>query len=189
MDLFLRFAFYVMKISQNLPQFENKKTLFVVAGEQEAIFYIAHKNEIKQQESWQMSKPKELPQKEGFFVRRGRGITLGTGSVFEPRKKKLRDDFVKRITDDIKKIISQDRPEEIYLFAPAQIRRYIKNNLPQDIRQNIQATVRGNYTNKHPFDLIKQIARRQNKKPALPMSEEAKKLLEKTRQAGKFWRK
>jgi hypothetical protein len=178
-----------MKISQNLPQFKNKKTLFIVSGEQEAIFYILENGEISTREQFRILKPQERKQKEGAFLRRGRGMVFGSGAVFEPQKRKKRGEFLKQLEESIRDIFIKEKISEFYVFCPAQTKGYVREILPSDTANKLKRIIKGNYITSHPFELIEKSQKRKRNRIVIPLSEEAKKILDKAKQAGQFWRR
>lgn len=180
-----------MKISQNLPQFENKKVLFVVSGEQEALFYVLENGEITAQDQSRIFQSKERRDRNrnSTFLRRGKGMIFGSGSVFELQRRKIRERFLKDLGKNINDISTKQNIDEIFIFCPSQTKGYIQKLLSLSIKEKLKIIIQGNYIESHPFDLIKMIEQNKNRNFVIPFSEDAKKLLDKAVQVGKFWKK
>lgn len=172
-----------MKISKKLPQFDREKALFVVAGKQEAKFYLVFRGGIKEIDSFKIEKPR-YSDREGWFKRRARGFVMGSGAPLEPKKQKIIKDFLKELERRTKKIFSGDRFESVYLFSPHYLLARVKKALPGRARKKLKLTVDGEYYFQHPFLLLEKIAKKTEKKKK-PKREEARKLLEKFKQATK----
>ena len=178
-----------MKISQNLPQFENKKVLFVVSGEQEALFYVLENGEIRAQDQFRIFQSKEQRDRNSTFLRRGKGMIFGSGSVFESQRRKIREGFLKDLGKNINDIFKKQNIGEIFIFCPSQTKGYIQKLLSVSIKEKLKIIIQGNYIESHPFDLIKMIEQNKKRNFVIPFSEDAKKLLDKAVQVGKFWKK
>ncbi len=173
-----------MKISNKLPQFNEEKALFIVTGKQEAKFYIVHKGEINEIDSFEIEKPK-YSDKEGWFKRRVRSFVMGSGAPLEPPKQKIIKDFLKKLKEKYKETSSHNNFEALYLFTPHYLLPSVKESLPGGTK--IKLTIDGEYYFQHPFKLLEKIKRKTEKKK-VPEKEEAKKLLEKFKQAAKVIR-
>lgn len=107
-----------MKISDKLPQFIQKKTLFIIAGLQACRFYFGNNGEITEIGSFEISKP-EYTDREGWFKKQKGGQLLGSGSVYEPKDLYVKDKFVHRVCAMAEKFITERNIKSIYLFSPA----------------------------------------------------------------------
>ncbi len=170
-----------MKISQKLPQFDREKALFVVTGKQEAKFYLVSKGKIKEIDSFKVEKP-VYSDREGWFKRRARGFVMGSGAPLEPKKQKVIKDFLKKLKKNLKKTLSRNKVDAIYLFSPRYLSARVRKTLPSSARKKIRLTIDGEYYFEHPFKLLEKIP---EKEKNAPKSEEAKKLLDKFKQAAK----
>ncbi len=166
-----------MQISQTLPQFE-KKSLFIVAGRRVANFYCVLNGEINKIDSIEIEEP-QYSDKEGFFVRMGRGQIFGRGSVLEDKKVEINKKFFNKVKEKTETIVTRDSIKEIYLFAPDFVEKSFPGSLSGDVKSKIVFTFRGNFLKKHLFDLIKKIKNKSEKKKLKFMSEDAMKMLKK----------
>jgi len=178
-----------MKIPQNLPQFENEKALFIVSGIKEALFLLVHKGEIISQDNFRIVKETVAEEKEGFFIRGGRGKIFEMGAVFEPKKKKIRKEFLEKLKKHFKEIFDKEKIDSVYIFAPGHVLKSIKAQIPTSVQNKIKMAKKGNYTEYHPLKLIEMIVKEKEQKRIIPISEEAKKLLDKFKEAKRLFRK
>lgn len=173
-----------MKISKKLPQFNNKKVLLIISGQLISDFYMVHNGIIKKIKKVQRKQPR-YSDREGHFLVRGRGRLYGSGSVYEAKKNVTREKFKKDLARATINTVNKEKIDEIYFFAPKHLLPYFQEELPLRIKKLIKFDFRGNYTNKHPFKLLKKIKKRKlatkNKKGLLIKNldrfKEVKKLL------------
>lgn len=167
-----------MKISNKLPQFEDKPTLLVVAGWQSGKIFYAFNGEVE------LDKELDVPDhkysdKEGHFKRSTAGVgDMGSGSVLEKKKEHIRKEFLRLFIDYIKSRVRKNKIKSIYLFSPAEGLGSLEKKLPNDLKDLIESFYTGNYIKHGPQDLINIIEEKKSK-PVQVMSEEAKKILEK----------
>ena len=155
-----------MKIPNNLPQFEDSKTLIMVTGSKaEAHFYLAYNGEVEKLDSFKME-DRTYSDKEGFMQKGMFGRTMGSGFVLEAKKKKIQDDFIKNLRKHLEKIKDRNEIGSLYLFSPSHIKNRIKDAIPHPMDKKIKMVAQGNYQNEHPMKLIekiKDIDRKENK--------------------------
>ncbi len=164
-----------MQISQKLPQFE-KKSLIITAGRRAADIYFAFQGKIEKIDSIKVETPK-YSDKEGFFVRMGKGRVWGRGSVLEDQNEETDRKFLKELKEKTEEHTIKDEIENIYLFAASHVKKGLPEHLANNIRQRISFVIEGNYIKKHPFDLIKKIKDKQEGKKPKFISEAAMKIL------------
>ncbi len=145
-----------MKISQKLPQFENKKTLIVVASKQEGKFYLANQGTIKKLTYFKFSRPK-YSDREGSFMTKGRTGVYGRGSVYELKKERIRIELIKRLQNKLKKILKSEKIDSIYIACPNHLKNRIKTAFPSSAKRKIELFIPGDYYHFHPFDLLKKV--------------------------------
>jgi len=183
-----------MKISRELPQFNDVETYIVVAGFQEAEFYRAFKGDIEKIYEFYIPAPK-YSDREGFFEISGREF-YGSGSVYEAKKQKIRDEFCQDFVREIKRLkLSSEKA--VFIFAPKYFLSFIGNEI-RGLRKNLKYAFPGNYFRKHPFFLIQKIKQWQEGRTGIERSAAIKpqveRLLNKTDKAknieirGKFRR-
>ncbi|OQX00656.1 hypothetical protein BWK69_00995 [Candidatus Parcubacteria bacterium A4] len=144
-----------MKIPQHLLQFENKKALFIVTGEKVVEFYIAGDGAISKEKEFEIIFPEHL-KTDGFFGRKGGG-GVGTGSLEEMPKEKVRQDFLKEYKVSIKEIFSKNKINHIYLFSPSEVIGIVEKNLPAGEGKKILGRFKGNFHNQTPIQLLEKI--------------------------------
>lgn len=145
-----------MRISSHLPQFEDKRTLLVVAGKRAARLYFAHKGFIN--EVYEMRTPTPVySDREGFFMRRGRGEQYGSGSVYESKDSSTQDKFETQLREVASRIMRAIQIDSVILFAPAEAIYSIRKELPHEIKRKIESSVRGNYVHDHPHSFLQKL--------------------------------
>jgi len=175
-----------MKISEKLPQFENRLALFIVAGTRTAEFYLAGDGAIDKINELRVEAPK-YSDREGFFTRSGKGERLGSGSVYEAKKDKMRSDFHRELSEAVKKSAKKIKITHLYIFAPNHNLSSMRAVLPVSLRKTPSREFAGNYTKLKPFELIGLISeKRENRKlrakrKIVPSA--ARKILRKARKA------
>lgn len=166
-----------MQISQKLPQFQ-EKSLIVVSGTRLADIYFAFQGEINKIDTVEISSPK-YSDKEGFFMRLGKGKFFGAGSVLEENKEEIDKKFIKELKNKIEDYFNRNGIEIIYLFASNNVKKELPEKLPNNIKEKTSFIAQGNYTKSHPFNLIKKIKNKKESKKTKFMSEAAMKILRK----------
>lgn len=169
-----------MKITNKLPQFENKKTLLIVTGGFSGLYFLASDGQIKEifrtEESQQ-----HYSDREGFFQRSGQGKVFGSGAVYEENKVEREKRFIKTILNETSRLNKEIDFDEIYLFTPDYISNQITKHFPKEVRQKFIKVFEGNYIHDHPFAILSRIKLDQDKfiGKKVPLKEEARKILTK----------
>lgn len=173
-----------MQIRQNLPQFENTTALIVASGKQDAIFYIAQNGEIHIVESFKVEKP-TYDDVEGHFestTKTGmRGQTMKSGSPYEPSEKdeKAVASFLKELKEEFESVSRHHDIDELYVFAPPHLKNEVEERIPYSLHQAKQLMLEGNHYDTHPHELLEKIQKKQSRNPVKPMTEAARKILNK----------
>jgi hypothetical protein len=144
-----------MKITENLPQYEDKKAVFVVTGSHTAVFYSASNGNIEKIKTIQVEKIK-YSDNEGYFETRSSGDMIRSGFAQKDPDEIERSDFLKQFkaeSSDLYKEVGDT--DEFYLFSPPYMVNQIKKAMPDLMRKKTTKEVRGNYIEEHPFELIK----------------------------------
>jgi hypothetical protein len=145
-----------MRIPFDLPQFKDKRALIIITGKQAADFYIAGDGEMTKI-SWFVLKTPRYSDREGFFVRSGRGKTYSSGAVYETLDDKIKGEFLKKFAHEVKKILARRSITDIYLFAPSYMKNVIQGAFPKRDLIFIRVSFLGNFSKKHPLFLLKKI--------------------------------
>ncbi len=167
-----------MQISKELPQF-SKRSIIVAAGSRSAEIFRAHSGEIELVDGLKMEIPTSYSNKDGFFVRSGRGMTYGFGSVLEDKKKELLVKFTRDLGDKVEGAFQEWSAESLYLFVPGHMKEIIRERLSSEAKNSIALVIEGNFIGRHPFDLLKIIMTKVEGKKPVTVSGEVKKLLKK----------
>lgn len=147
-----------MKITKELPQFKNENVLLVVAGTQHADLYRVHDSKVALIKTVHIPTP-EYSDREGFFMQRGGGKVYGCGSVYEPKKQTIQEQFAKELISDMKELDQKEGPFKIYLFTPTHVKNLLVKDLPPPLFSRVVYVKSGNYTKAHPFEILSFVER------------------------------
>lgn len=177
-----------MKISNALPQFAEEKALFAIVGRQVGTLHVAYKGLLTKVADIEVPTP-VYSDREGFFARSGRGISLGGGSVYESKNLKVQEDFLKKLNEAVDEAMKENDIGAIYLFVPPQRTKETKGALSRPAQELVRQTFRGNFSN-HPLpELVEMIKEKRVAKAQKAFLDaapaEAKKILAKSRKARK----
>ena len=176
-----------MKIPQKFSSLQKENAFIIVAGKEEAVFYEISNEEISKK--LEIRLPKEREERGGFFARGGRGRIFEMGGVFEPKKRKKIRKLIEEIEKNFKDILEKDAKEKIYLFAPAYLSKKLTSAIEKRVNKKVQLIEKGNFLSSHPLELLELITKQREAKKVVPISEEAKKLLDKFKAARHFFKK
>ena len=165
-----------MKITRDLPQFENKHALIVVAGLHAADFYIAGNGIMEMTGEFKMLYP-HYSDKEGFFESAGHGQIFESGSVLEVNKAKFRHRFLRELDTLIDDTIIRKEITDVYIFAPDFVTNELLKLLPKKDKKQVRYFFKGNFIHLHPFYLLDLIKKKENLGWKVPLGEEARKIL------------
>lgn len=161
--------------------YTNPHSLLVICGHQAAQIWQIQNDELLLKSEISEPDPK-YTDREGFFMRRSRGKTLGSGSAYEAKDDYVEKKFRNTLHDKLKDLNSE-KIEKIYIFAPEYNKNLIKESIPSEMKKDNIEYFNGNYHNQHPFVALKKIKAGfdQEAGPKGKIKEEAKKLLEKVK--------
>lgn len=168
-----------MQIPQQYPQFEEKKILICVMGTQEARFILAHKGILSELDQFKIEKP-VYSDREGFFMTRAFGRIFGSGSVHEPKKQQKFVEFGTELEKKYKKLVISTGPDQLILTYPDYVEQVVKDKLPHSFKDKVRMELKGNFYKEDALEILKKIqSKMEERAPAEPISDEAKKILEK----------
>ncbi|MEX0935231.1 MAG: host attachment protein [Candidatus Paceibacterota bacterium] len=145
-----------MQIPQELPQFKNTPTLLIVTGSQYAKFFYALNGAIEEITELKTPTP-TYNEREGFFLRSGRGMTMGSWSVYESKSKSTEDTFIEQLNTLLNSIRKEIDIDEVLLSAPEHDIQNIRAHLTSPLQKKITHQLHGNYTKLHPTELLKKM--------------------------------
>jgi hypothetical protein len=154
-----------MRIQKQLPQFTRERALLLVVAEQFGVLYVAENGELERMSAIEEREPK-YADKEGFFMRGGRGDIFSAGSVRERAREDARNNFLKKFSAEVKKAVYIYDPTVVFVFCPRYTKSAIEDLLPDLIRKRVRSFFFGNYTGMHPFSFLTMIRERETE-PAL----------------------
>ena len=143
-----------MKISNHLPQFENNLTLFIVAGKQEAAFYLAENGEINKTASFKVAKPIYTDSK--AIGGRGNAAYRAVAKA-EKEKKSISADFMKEFKSALKILSAENSLSAVYIFCPPTEKASAQAALPAKLKTKLKMLKTGNFTKEHPFKLLEKL--------------------------------
>lgn len=109
-----------MYIKQDLPQFEEQKTLLVVTGSQEALIYIAHNGEMEEKERVEVSHEEYTNKDAGLFKSSSKGVgTMKAGTVYKENfSDHMTKEFLSRLEEKNKRSIKEGEGGKYLSFLP-----------------------------------------------------------------------
>lgn len=170
-----------MHISENLPQFPTEHALLIVAGTFYADLYVVHNGEVEKVTSFEIERP-AYSDKEEHFETRSHGKVLAWGSSYEDTEDHDRKRFFKKFEKEIRELLRGQTYDLIFLFAPDYNAPEALKRIPNKDKEKIVGVFKGNYSSKHPFELLKKIKELEKTKIPEPKSEEAQKIYAKSQQ-------
>src|SRR3989344_838697 len=145
-----------MKISKNLPQFNEEKVLLVVTGRQEADFFRAGDGEIKKIAGFKIEKPLHDDRK-GRVTRRGHGQIFASGAAYEEQKEKIIQDFRREFRKTLKIVLVDFAPDKLYVYAAPYLLKEGNCLFFFSARLVLKKIVKGNFYGRHPFEILEKI--------------------------------
>jgi hypothetical protein len=165
-----------MKIRDSLPQFNENKALIVVTGQEHATFYFAFDGEIDVVEKTEGSGGTKEERVDKLDTRTS-GSNI-SGSDEEKIRTEVRS-FLKKFKTTVPKILKSTSADSLYLFSPAYMGNEIVAHLPKQKGFRLCGHFDGNYSDKHPFDLLEMIQKNVDTTQVEPKSKEAQSLYDK----------
>lgn len=144
-----------MQIPQNLPQFEENKTLIIVASTQSADLYIANDGNIELASEVRTEKIDHDDQA-GHFERRSHGKQLGSASAETDESQKIKERFQSNLKEALKSLSLGEIKETILLSSP-QDKADTKKQLPNQLTDTVILEIDGNFVGKHPKQILEKI--------------------------------
>ncbi|MCD6410692.1 hypothetical protein J7K92_01990 [bacterium] len=176
-----------MKIPQKFSLLQRENALIVVAGKEGAVFYEISNEEVSKK--LEIRLPKEREEREGFFARGGRGRIFEMGGVFEPKKRKKIKKLIGEIEKNLREVLEKDSKEKIYLFVPAYLSKRMISTVEKIANGKVRLIKKGNFLSSHPLKLLELIVKQHEAKKVIPISDEAKKLLDRFKTVKHFFKK
>ena len=161
-----------MKITSNLPQFSGRPYLIIVAGRQEAKFYLAGNSVIRTLESFRVRTPL-YSDREGFFEASGRMGVIRSGSAYEPPKEAVIQEFIRGLKEHLAAIEAAEEIASAAVFAPNYMKGYIRSALSASLEQRLELVVEGNFYRSPPLALWRKIWENREPRAVKPRSGEA----------------
>lgn len=148
-----------MEISGKLPQFFDKKALFLVLSKYRCKIYIAKNKKINIIKEFEVKKPRFFDKAGIFFKKKGKGGSVGSSAVRENIGELLEKELIKEFKLALKNILKDKSDfDYVYLFASQCVIREVGNIIKKDFFMNIKLEIEGNYIKTHPFKLLEKIS-------------------------------
>ncbi|MDP3953918.1 MAG: host attachment protein [bacterium] len=143
-----------MQIPQQLPQFEDEKTLLIVSGNQSGLFYIAQNGMIEKINEMSIETPK-YSDKEGFSSNRSTNMgVISSGSSTETDKHVVWNKFIKEASEYISELHKKSEFEKIWLYCAPEIINDFRKGLPGPVASLVEKEFRGTYLKLSPVELL-----------------------------------
>ncbi len=170
-----------MKLSKNLPQFEDEPTLIITAGWQDSKVYYAYQGEIVLNKKIKIPRRK-YSDREGYFETRSNipGVPPKAGAVYERKKQHVRSEFLNKLNEHVKSLVDDYKIKEIYVFSSPEGIKTLKKEFPPRVSSLIKKIYKGNYIHHKPDELVGLIEKRKTP-PVRAIKEEAKKILDRAK--------
>ena len=150
-----------MKISRELPQFDDERVLLLAVSSHNAVFYEAGDGKITKVGAFKIPN-RQYSDREGFFKTRSSrspGV-IRSGSTYEPMKHEIVRETLRKTADELKKFYKPSDLSQIIIFCPSHIHTVVENSLPVLYRRKVSRVIKGNYHDLHPFELLKKVGGR-----------------------------
>lgn len=144
-----------MKIPTPINQFKEKAVLFIIAGDYEARFLIAHKGKIRDIENIKFSMREEGKEKQAYVHSNPGPEKAGAMSHYGKYREDLKLKFYKSVRDKTYELSSNEKINEIYLFSPKQTLNRIYEKLRKETKDKIKNKFYGEYTKHSPLEILK----------------------------------
>lgn len=146
-----------MKIPNTLPRFEKQPTLLVVSGDFETHLYLASDGQLTAIGSVALNPREEAKEKQGF-ISRTHGQELGAVSHHERYLEDLKIRMHAAIRQAVDIAAGKYSIKEICLAAPRHSADAIAKGLSKEAQRKLAARIYGNYTKKHPLEVLQIIS-------------------------------
>lgn len=170
-----------MKISENLPQFNNEVALLVVTGSEQGQLFLIKDGEAEILPEIHLREEKLNANRhgtyEGFAGNRNGSVLVGRSVEWSQNDDVKR--FLRKLESSLAEIFAENEVSQIYLFSPSYISKEIFAQIPQDKTSLLEATFDGNYSDQHLFKLLEMIKEVRSEKNVTPRSAEAQKIYDK----------
>lgn len=144
-----------MKIPTPINQFKEKSALFIITGDYEGRFLIAHKGIITNKQDLKFSMREEGKEKQAYQHSNPTPLKAGTASHHEKYQSDLKLKFYKSIRDNAYDLSFNGKIDEIYLFSPKQTLNRIYGKLKKETKDKIKNKFYGEYTKHSPLEILK----------------------------------
>ncbi len=142
-----------MEINQDLPQFEESKSLLIVSGESKAKYYIAYDGHIELLDEFAVADP-SLQLRDDYLKD---SKTWKSWAMPEEYKQYSQHKLLKRISEETREIVQKHKIKETYLFCIEFMKNEVKDNLAPEVKETVKFEFSGDMQYHHPFDLLKLI--------------------------------
>lgn len=168
-------------IPHEFRQFEDKPTLIIVTGKQEAILYRAYRGSMVQIDAHKIPKPHYSDREGNVKLRSRRGAVKSGGARELHDERSTIRQFLHDLKDLLKRNVRNVGYSEMYLLVPSQVRPVITEVLKELLTKERIRVIEGNYLKHEPRQILEVIDVREA--PAIPTKREAQKIINKSRQA------
>jgi len=147
-----------MEIQKQLPHFIDENVLLAVTGSVGYKLYKAGNGSIEELGEFNSKDAIQYDEEKVMSQRSGGGKTFGVGISDKTNEmnKGLEENFLHHLKDRLMKL-SGEKFDKIILFSPAHVLGSVEETVPASMKDSLYLSVKGNYTDHHPFELLKLI--------------------------------
>ena len=129
-----------MQIPNTLPQWNGETVLIVVAGRQDAVFYLISNGTIERLDAFEILNPHYSDHED---------------VVQEFNRQNIIREFLQEFRERTKRIPSFSK---LFIFAPALTKNEIASVLPTGWNSKVKGVVEGNFYYSHPLELVRKLS-------------------------------
>ncbi|MEX0918130.1 MAG: hypothetical protein WDZ93_03165 [Candidatus Paceibacterota bacterium] len=153
-----------MQIPYQLPQFNRQNVLMVVMGSQRGLLYLAADGMVDIIGTIEQPADR-YSDREGHFLHSGRGMLLGSGSVYEDKNIERVRRFFQKAANEVYRVMRAYDVQHVYIFEPAYTKGAVTLALRPLARERIKLVRYGNYLHTPATLLLEFIERSNDQRP------------------------
>lgn len=176
-----------MKVPKQFHQFENEKAIIIVSGNESADIYFAQDGFMEKIYSKEEEIPHYSDREEFFETTMGRSGYVGSGSVYESKEDEVEHSLFKDLQKALMEIFKGNEITSIYILSAEYFLPMVVRAIPKSHKGKIKWTKGVGLAGKHPKMILQALQKEKEERIGLkvPLSEEARKILEKGSQKKK----
>jgi hypothetical protein len=169
-----------MKIPNNVFQFEEGRSLIIVAGKQDAHIYNAFDGTIDELGAVKLNH-RDFYNDGPFYKARSQGGMTRSGPVREVKDQHVVSQFIKELKKHLDKVRA-DMYTDVHVLAPSKSKNAIVRAMPTELQHKVASITEGNYCNEGIVDIVKRV-HKPEKKAFVAQNKEERHILENAEKA------